>query len=673
MRLAIYMDHIYAADAAGVSTEHAVMLFALELAPRLGEVTVLGRLDPEPRRAPYPIAGPGVRFAALPHYESLRELMMFACVVRRSCVVLGRELHQLDAVWLFTPSPLSLIFAAMARRRGVPVIFGVRQDTSQYFAHRLPSPRWAWVLPLARAADQLQRLLARRVPTTVVGHDLARKFGADRNPVLEMGVSLVRRADITTLASARSKAWNGELRLLMVGRIEQEKNPLLIVDVIAALRSGDPRWTVDVVGEGPLAEPLRQYANELGVGDAVRLCGYVSQGPELQAIYRQAHAFVHVSLTEGLPQVIFEAQAAGLPIVGTDVGGVSAALANGVSGLLVPPRDVSAMTEALERLRDNVALRNRLIEAGLRTVETQTMDHHVARVSSFIGESVRAFEHRARLPLLVRTRPMPRHASCVLMYHDVLDGSNREPSGWTGRAADRYKLALPAFEQHLDVIAAGVGIVGLLGEDGDGPDVAITFDDGGSSALLIADVLERRGWRGHFFVTTSRIGTPGFLDAEGVRALVRRGHVVGSHSHTHPTYLAQLSVSALRQEWERSRDVLDELLGAPPVIASVPGGMYSTEVGRAAERAGYRLLLTSEPHAPVVQLGDLTVVGRWTVWSNTGSRTVAGYIRGDRLTQNWARFQWLIKVTAKRLAPRLYRIATGAAAVRPASGRDVGL
>jgi glycosyltransferase involved in cell wall biosynthesis/peptidoglycan/xylan/chitin deacetylase (PgdA/CDA1 family) len=667
MRLAIYMDHIYAADAAGVSTEHAVMLFALELAPRLGEVTVLGRLDPEPRRAPYPIAGPGVRFTALPHYESLRELMMFARVVRRSCAVLGRELHQLDAVWLFTPSPLSLIFAAMARRRGVPVIFGVRQDTSQYFANRLPSPRWVWVLPLARAADQLQRLLARRVPTTVVGHDLARKFGADRNPVLEMGVSLVRRADITTLASARSKAWNGELRLLMVGRIEQEKNPLLIVDVIAALRSHDPRWTVDVVGEGPLAEPLRQYANELGVGDAVRLCGYVPQGPELQAIYRQAHAFVHVSLTEGLPQVIFEAQAAGLPIVGTDVGGVSAALANGVSGLLVPPRDVSAMTEALERLRDNVALRNRLIEAGLRTAETQTMDHHVARVSSFIGESVRAFEHRARLPLLVRTRPMPRHASCVLMYHDVLGGVNREPSGWTGRAAERYKLALPAFERHLDVIAAGGG-VGLLGEDGDGPDVAITFDDGGSSALLIADALERRGWRGHFLVTTSRIGTPGFLDAEGVRALVRRGHVVGSHSHTHPTRMAQLPIAEMLQEWERSRDVLHELLGTPPFIASVPGGMYSTEVGRAAESAGYQLLLTSEPYATVCQLGDLTVVGRCTVRSNTGAGTVAGYIEGDRLAQRWTRLQWLAKVNAKRLAPRLYRVATGATAVRPSGG-----
>ena len=63
----------------------------------------------------------------------------------------------------------------------------------------------------------------------------------------------------------------------------------------------------------------------------------------------------------------------------------------------------------------------------------------------------------------------------------------------------------------------------------------ITFDDGGVSALqTTADLLEKYGWRGVFFVTTDRIGTPTFLNADHVRELHRRGHVIGSHSCSHP-------------------------------------------------------------------------------------------------------------------------------------------
>ncbi|MBW3609667.1 MAG: glycosyltransferase [Actinobacteria bacterium] len=342
MRIGIYMDFVYAADAEGVSTDQAVVLFALQLGPRIGEVVLFGRLAPEPGRAPYPVGGPHVRFVALPHYRALTDLAALLRAIRRSCAVFSAQLDDLDAVWLFTPSPLSLLFAAIARRRGVAVIFGLRQDTPQYLAHRLPSRRWIWVLPFAHALDRLHRLLAGRVPTTVVGPDLARKFGADRKPVLEMSVSLVRRADLVSLETAQAKSWAGELRVLSVGRIDPEKNPLLLADVVAELRSRDPRWLLDVAGDGPLADALRRRATELGVADAVRLHGYVASGPALQELYRDAHALVHVSLTEGLPQVLHEAHAAGLPIVATDVGGVRGALSDGSAGLLVPPRDARA-------------------------------------------------------------------------------------------------------------------------------------------------------------------------------------------------------------------------------------------------------------------------------------------------------------------------------------------
>ena len=659
MRIGIYMDFAYFADADGISADQAVVLFALGVGAHVGEVTVFGRLTPEPGRAPYPVAGDHVRYVALPHYGSLTELGGVGRAIRRSCAIFEAQLSRLDAVWLFLPAPLAMVFAAIARRRGVPVILGQRQDTPQYIINRLPNRRWLWAVPLAHGLDRAQRLAARRVPTTVVGHELGKKFGAGRNPVLEMGVSLVRRAGLASLETAQAKAWDGELRLLSVGRLEPEKNPTLLVDIVADLRARDPRWSLDVAGDGPLEEAVHARAEDLGVTDAVRLHGYVANGPALQELYRGAHAFIHVSLTEGLPQVLFEAHAAGLPIVATDVGGVGDALAGGRTGLLVAPRDAAVPARALERLRDDPALRRELIAAGLRSVRAQTMEVQIERVGAFIAE------HAA-----VRTAPArgasragrTRRRSRVLMYHDVSAGPGEDPGGFSGAAAARYQIDLGRFEEHLDLIEASGLTVGLLQPTGAGAPVAMTFDDGGNSGLRIADALERRGWRGHFFVTTSLLGTPRFLDREGARELVRRGHVVGSHSHTHPDAIGALPAERILDEWRRSREALEETVGEPPAFASVPGGALSAAVISSAAQAGYRVLLTSEPSPRVRRHGDLAVLGRYAIRAGTSSDRVAGYASGSPLACGAQRLTWEAKTAAKRVAPRAYRAATRAAA-----------
>jgi len=664
MRIGIHLELAFFADAEGITTDDAVVLFALELASRVDEVALFGRLTPGSSRGPYPITGDNVRYVELPHYDTLTELRSVSRAIRRSCTAFSRELDRLDAVWLFLPSPLAMIFAVVAKRRGVPVIFGQRQDTPQYIANRLPSRRWAWAIPLAHGLDRVQRRLARRIPTTVVGRELADKFGADRNPVLEMGVSLVRRADLAPLDVALDKSWDGELRLLSVGRLEQEKNSTLLADIVAQLRAADPRWTLDVAGVGPLMAPLRERARELGVEQAVRLRGYVPNGEPLQDLYRNANAFLHVSLTEGLPQVLFEAHAAGLPIVATDVGGVSDALSGGRTGLLVAPRDGAAAVQALEHLRDDSALRRELIEAGLHSVRSQTMEVQLDRVAAFMREHVP--EGGGAPAPRRRPRPAARRSrgANVLMYHDVAAGPGEDPGGFEGPGAERYQIDLARFEDHLDRIEASGAEVGVLSESANGPAVAITFDDGGNSALRIAAALERRGWRGHFFVTTSRVGTPRFVDLGAVRELARRGHVVGSHSHTHPDAIGALPAPRILEEWERSRDALSDALGKAPTFASVPGGALSPAVIRAAASAGYRVLMTSNPSSRIQRYGDLSLVGRYAIRNTTPAGRVAGFARGNPAACAPQWLAWQAKSAAKRLSPGLYRIAAGASSAR---------
>ena len=148
----------------------------------------------------------------------------------------------------------------------------------------------------------------------------------------------------------------------------------------------------------------------------------------------------------------------------------------------------------------------------------------------------------------------------ALMYHDVVPAGLEDSSGFPGRDAALYKVTPERFGAHLDAIASA------------GTSVAITFDDGGGSALLAADALERRGFRGFFFITSNCIGTAGFVDRAALRELHGRGHIVGSHSCSHPLRMGHLPPRRILHEWTESRRAISDLLGADVWAASVPGG-----------------------------------------------------------------------------------------------------
>jgi peptidoglycan/xylan/chitin deacetylase (PgdA/CDA1 family) len=206
-----------------------------------------------------------------------------------------------------------------------------------------------------------------------------------------------------------------------------------------------------------------------------------------------------------------------------------------------------------------------------------------------------------------------------LLFHDVYVDDPSE-SGFRSPQADRYKLPVSAFAAQIaGLIGAcpqrpltAADLVSQPCQDG----VVFTVDDGGVSYhSLVADRLEERGWRGHCFVSTDFIGRRGFLDTHQLRDLDARGHVIGSHSASHPTRFSACSAEQMSIEWTRSRNTLEDLLGHAITVASVPGGYFSTDVARAAGDAGLQLLFTSEPETTLRRITDsgVVVAGRFTV------------------------------------------------------------
>jgi glycosyltransferase involved in cell wall biosynthesis len=382
VRLGIYTDLVYRTDGGGLFTDRAFVLFLAALGERCDELVLFGRLDPTPGRAPYQLSR-RIRFVALPHYARVRSVGALVRSIVRAQRAFAEELEGVDAVWLFGPHPIAVAFARAARARHVPVFLGVRQDFPRYVAGRLPNRRWLWAVPAAQALELSFRRLARRSPTVVVGEALAERYAGGNGRLHVTGISLVQRASVATAEEARGRDWSGALRVLTVGRLDSEKNPLLLPEILACLRRASPRWQLVVVGEGPLASAVAARAADLGVADGLELVGYVRNGAALSDLYRNSHVFLHVSLTEGLPQVLFEAFAAGLPVVGTDVGGVGAALARGERGLLIPPKDAVAAADACERLRRDPELRDALLQSGLAYARRESMESQLDRLVAF--------------------------------------------------------------------------------------------------------------------------------------------------------------------------------------------------------------------------------------------------------------------------------------------------
>jgi glycosyltransferase involved in cell wall biosynthesis len=167
------------------------------------------------------------------------------------------------------------------------------------------------------------------------------------------------------LAEASPEARRGDM-VLFVGRVARGKGIFDLLDAVRALRASIPGIRLVYAGEGDLASVAR-YAERLGIGDAVRLAGWL--GPaEKQSLMRRAAAFVLPSYAEGMPMSLLEAMAAGVPVVATRVGGIPDVVTDGVDGFLFTPGDTEELERLLRRLLLAPDLGERIARAARQTV-----------------------------------------------------------------------------------------------------------------------------------------------------------------------------------------------------------------------------------------------------------------------------------------------------------------
>lgn len=236
----------------------------------------------------------------------------------------------------------------------------------------------------------------------------------------------------------------------------------------------------------------------------------------------------------------------------------------------------------------------------------------------------------------------------VLMYHDVYKGSETE-SGFQFSTSFPYKISADIFESHVR-FAHDYCYQNQLPLD----TIEFTFDDGGESFYrVIAPILEKYGYRGVFFVSTSYIDTEKFLTTEQIKELHQRGHIIASHSHSHPRNMTELSESELLNEWRRSVQILEKIIQSPVVVASIPSGYNSKEVTDSAAQAGIKILYTSKPTDKLAHATNISLIGRYVIHCNTSTDKLSKIIYSANYRRKML-CRWALINCVKRLLGKHY-------------------
>jgi peptidoglycan/xylan/chitin deacetylase (PgdA/CDA1 family) len=195
-----------------------------------------------------------------------------------------------------------------------------------------------------------------------------------------------------------------------------------------------------------------------------------------------------------------------------------------------------------------------------------------------------------KLPLVGEISPIG------LMFHGIgVPARDLEPG------EERYWISVELFEEILDLVR-------------DRKNVAISFDDGNASDVEIAlDALRRRDMRAMFFPIADRLGKPGSLDSDGLRALRSEGMLIGSHGMRHMLW-KKMSAADIEAEFVLARDMIQDSAGAVIDTVACPFGGYDRRSLAALERLGYRRVFTSD-HARSVT--EAWLQPRYTVEKHT--------------------------------------------------------
>jgi glycosyltransferase involved in cell wall biosynthesis len=294
----------------------------------------------------------------------------------RNWPVIRSTVSEADLLWIKAPASNAAAAALAARKARVP-----------YFT---------WVAGSARAVVRGQGrtgVAAFGATSVAAAYDsvtaILERTGPSRRLDDAFFTSVVGAGEVvTTRRSRERKRTKGrQIDIVWAGRITVDKGLDDLLGAMAILAQQGVAARLKVVGDGPARSRLEATADRLGVSEAVRWLGFVADREAYMRHLRGSTTFVLASRAEGVPKVLIDAMAAGLPVIATDVGNVAALLDGGRLGRIVPAGDPAAIARAVIGLTSDPDEADRLAGAGLDFAADHTIDAQAARLVVWLRDT----------------------------------------------------------------------------------------------------------------------------------------------------------------------------------------------------------------------------------------------------------------------------------------------
>jgi glycosyltransferase involved in cell wall biosynthesis len=374
------------ADGALWEAEGSFARYVDSLAPYFDRVILSVPVFDTPPATGSRVVAKNVTLAPLPYFPGPRQ---FYPMLPRIQPRLRSWIDQCDVIHLRVPSPAAIFAFRLALARNKPTFLLVVGDYQALLPHLGYSGIKKTLFAIYVAFEEWAvRFMTTRALTFANGRALREKHEAHGAIVHETRTTTLSLDDLATRSDTCARP---RIRILTVSRIDPRKGLRMLPAMIAALSREGVDVTIDIVGApiGLLGEAEREAiaadATRLGVADRVTLPGAVALD-RLMPMYRDFDLFVLPTRPgEGIPRVLMEAMAAGLPVVTTDVSGIASLIADGENGLLVPDASNNALVDAVRSLIKTPALRQRLIQGGYATARAHTLERQAASLMQTVA------------------------------------------------------------------------------------------------------------------------------------------------------------------------------------------------------------------------------------------------------------------------------------------------
>jgi glycosyltransferase involved in cell wall biosynthesis len=355
------------------------------LAPYFKAVVLAVPVFDRPPASGTRVRASNVRLAPLPYFPGPRQFYpQLLTVTRRLRSFVGA----CDIIHLRIPSPAAIVAYELARRRQRPVFALVVGDYRALLPHlRYRGIKRALFAAYVGLEEHAVSRIARGSLLFTNGAALRTKHESDNPRVFETKTTTLTTGDINT----RTDTCSGRpVRLLTVSRIDPRKNLRVLPEAVATLTQDGVDVALDIVGPpiGFIGEQERAAieadAARLHVDTRVRFRGAVALD-ELMRVYRDYDVFVlPTGPGEGIPRVLLEAMAAGLPVITSASSGIESLVTHEDNGLVLAEATSATVAAAVRRVVETPALRQRLIEHGYATARAHTLDAQAASMMAIV-------------------------------------------------------------------------------------------------------------------------------------------------------------------------------------------------------------------------------------------------------------------------------------------------